>query len=104
MSSVRPCPSGCDPPRKNPAANSPATSSTSTGPYAIRPAGVATSTSGSSQHIPRVPLRTTCTASPRAAASRTIAAATSSAPSERAVASIGTNTVVTVVVTRAPAS
>ena len=47
-------------------------------------AGVSTSTIGSSQNSPREPLRTRRTSSPRRAASRTMACATASAPSESA--------------------
>ena len=60
-------------------------SATVTGPYAMRPSLVATSTIGSSQNSPREPVRTTST-SP-ACASRE---ATASAPSASAAASRGT--------------
>src|SRR5579863_6868203 len=93
MASLGPRDSGCLPPLRKSASKSPGTSATFTGPYAVRPCAVATSTSGSSQYAPREPLRMSCSSSPRAVASRAIACATSPAPSERAPASRGTYTV-----------
>ncbi len=90
ISSVRPCPSGCSAPARNPASKSAGTSAAVTGPYATRPPSVPTSTSGSSQSSPRDPFRTTVTSTPRRAASADTAAATSSAPTERAEESLGT--------------
>src|SRR5690606_6093394 len=55
----------------------------------LRPS-TSTSTSGSSQYRPREPLRTISTETPRRAASSPMAAATRSAPTERAVVSDGT--------------
>jgi hypothetical protein len=56
----------------------------------MRPAGVATSTSGSSQNMPREPLRTIRTSSRRWRTAPAIASATSSAPTETAAESRGT--------------
>ncbi len=73
------------------ASNSDATSATPTGPNPSLPAAVCTSTSGSSQYAPREPLRTSSISMPRVVASARSAAATSSAPSEQALVSLGTN-------------
>jgi hypothetical protein len=73
-----------------PASNNPATDSTVSGPNPMRPRSLSTSTSGSSQHIPRDPLRTSSMAMPRACACSSMAAATSSAPQAFALVSRGT--------------
>ena len=60
-----------------------------TGPNAMRPCGVATSTIGSSQYRPREPVLTISIARPRFAAAYSSASATSSAPTATAPASRG---------------
>ena len=57
------------------------------GPKATRPSGVSTSTSGSSQTMPREPGRTSWMSTPSRRASDCSAAASSSAPSAQAAAS-----------------
>ena len=82
--------SACDPPCKKSASNKLATSPVLTAPKAIRPFSVATSTIGSSQYIPREPLRTKLISRPRFCASFVIALATRFAPNETALESQGT--------------
>ena len=101
ISSATPRRSRCGPPSRKFESNSVATSRAATGPYAIRPPLVATSTIGSSENIPREPLRTILTSRLRDAASLRIASATASAPSDTALESRGTYT--TAVIASAPA-
>ena len=67
ISSGRPRHSGCDAAVEADRPTGSRRRAASTGPKAMRPAGVSTSTSGSSQNRPREPVRTISTATPCAA-------------------------------------
>ena len=89
-SSTSPKHDSCELPDKNPDLINSGIWSGETFAYPTRPAAVSTSTSGSSQSIPREPLRTTVTSRPALAACSEIACATSLAPIDSAAESRGT--------------